>query len=517
MSDETINTIFGLDHPIHALGLPDPDGSPFPDPAISVLYRRFCASLKFCDESGTSITCDTDFLNLDMKHAPEYLPQVRLIAALFRPTESDLETIRERSGIEEAFTHGLGYSRKERVSLLAPRVFFREFRRFTQTDEYQAFVEGKPYPSVLVRIDTTISSSPGASWYTSQVIRRHSVDWAMIFEYGDCENEAGEAFPLIMGFAKISSLRRSAGTVYLSRGPRMGGLPDNYGMNLPAGGGEEEPILSTQDKEVLSLCFSTSDGVGPRREYEAGYGKLLLGFPDHVLDRVSRKLGLRKMTNKSVWKTSTPLRDFCGHVIRLCSASQFTPEELFKGYANVFPSTLEALVEADRLKEEGRKREEERRKQEEERKKGEAKTERGLKAVAWKAHLAALPPKGPGDFPSGFELGRLEVEDIAGLNHWLHEVRRSRNVSVVMRLVSPARTYCSGYAWLSYLSGLEESEKARKINHHSIFGLEEVAPGNPEEIIRRMEFSKETPVREAFDTYFAHREDEPEKGPEVIA
>jgi hypothetical protein len=156
----------------------------------------------------------------------------------------DLEGIRDRAGVSEAYAICVGMKRDEKLRELAPRICFREFRRFLQKDDYALFAGGKPHPSVLVRIDSSMSSAPGYSWHATHVARRFHADWAILLNYGDCEDSAGAAFPLVLGFARISNLRRSAGTVFLENRCARGGMPDYFGRYLPVGEGEEEPVLS---------------------------------------------------------------------------------------------------------------------------------------------------------------------------------------------------------------------------------------------------------------------------------
>ena len=463
--------------PAAELGLPDPASWPFSDVLLSKVYAYFCETLRYCDESRTSIVCDTDLFDFGWRLEPDRYPHLRLLAGLLRPTAKDLEGIRDRAGVNEAYAIHVGMRRDEKLRELAPRIFFREFRRFLQKADYALLTGGKPHPAVLVRIDSSMSSAPGYSWHATHVARRFHGDWAILLNYGDCEDSAGAAFPLVLGFARISNLRRSAGTVFLENRCARTGMPDYFGRYLPVGEEEEEPVLSPQDKEVLSLCFSYVS-----TENRPAYGEMLLGFPDEVIDRLSAELGLSDLENANLCVQKSRLRDFCGRVLARCKNRRVTPVELFGSQENIRTSVLEEMENADRLER-------------------ERKTQENLatakKAVAeWQAELKAVLPKGPGDYPEDFEIGRLEEKDVIAINKWFHDVQGIDNVSAEMRFVAP------GPMWGLALSGKDPEEASDWKFKHSLFGIDEHDPRQPSWKIRRIEFNRATTVRRAFEEFF---------------
>lgn len=468
--------------PVSELGLPDPASWPFSDVLLSKVYAYFCETLRYCDESKTSIVCDTDLFDFGWRLEPDRYPHLRLLAGLVRPTEKDLEVIRDRAGINEAYASCVGMRREEKLRELAPRIFFREFRRFLKKADYDQLTGGKPHPAVLVRIDSSGSPSPAGSWYATHIAKRFYGDWAILLKYGDCEDSAAAAFPLVLGFAKISNLRRSAGTVFLANEYARSGMPDNFGGYLPAGEGEEESILSPQDKEVLSLCFSFVES-----ERRAAYGEMLLGFPDEVIDRLSAELGLTNLENANLCVQKSRLREFCGRVLARCRERSISPVELFGSQEKIGHAALEELEEAA---EEAAKLARERKKEES--------LESTRKVVAeWHAELAAVQPKGPEDYPEDFEIGRLDEKDVIAINKWLREVRGVDNVSVEMRFVAP------GPMWGFALNGKNPKEESDWKFNRSLFGIDLHEPGERFRKIRRIEFNRGTTVRRAFEEFFA--------------
>jgi hypothetical protein len=464
--------------PVAELGLPDPASWPFSDVLLSKVYSYFCETLRYCDESRTSIVCDTDLFDFGWRLEPDRYPHLRLLAGLLRPTAKDLEGIMDRTGVNEAYAICVGMRHDEKLRELAPRIFFREFRRFLQKDDYALFTDGKPYPAVLVRIDSSLSSAPGYSWHATHVARRFHGDWAILLNYSDCEDSAAAAFPLVLGFARISSLRRSAGTVFLTNECARSGMPDYFGRYLPVGEGEEEPVLSPQDKEVLSLCFSYVS-----TERRPVYGELLLGFPDEVINRLSAELGLTEMENVNLYVQKSRLRDFCERVAARCKKRRVTPVKLFGSHENIGLAALEEMENADRLERE---------------RKSQETIAAGKKAVAeWQAELKAVSSKGPDDFPEDFVIGQMGEKDVIAINKWLHEVRRIDNVSAEMRFMP------RGPMWGLALNGKDEIEASDWKFRNSLFGFDLHEPGERFQKIRRIEFNRATTVRRAFEEFFA--------------
>jgi hypothetical protein len=464
--------------PVAELGLPNPSSWPFSDVMLSKVYAYFCETLRYCDESRTSIVCDTDLFDFRWRLEPDRYPHLGLLSGLLHPTAKDLESIRDRAGVSEAYAIHVGMKRDEKLRQLAPRIFYREFRRFLKNADYTLLTDGKPYPAVLVRIDSTVSSAPGYSWHKTLVARRFHSDWAILLNYGDCEDSAGAAFPLVLGFARISNLRRSAGTLFLANEYAHGGMPDLFGRYLPAGEGEEGPALSPQDKEVLSLCFSCVD-----METRPAYGEMLLALPDEVLDRLSAELGLSDMEDMNLNVEKSRLRDFCERVLCRCRDRRVTPIELFGSPDKVGPAALEEMEKADGLAWE--------------RKQEESRTSLDETFARWRAELEAVRPKGPKDYPEDFTVGQLEEKDIIAINKWLRDVRGIRNVSVEMRFVAP------GPMWGLALSGKTPKEASDWKLSRSLFGLDEHESGESLRKIRRVEFNRATPLRRAFEEFAA--------------
>jgi hypothetical protein len=116
--------------PVSELGLPDPRSWPFSDVMLSKVYAYFCETLRYCHESRTSILCDTELFDFSWRLESDRFPHLRLLAGLLHPTAKDLESIRVRAGVSEAYAIHVGMKRDEKLRQLAPRIFYREFRRF---------------------------------------------------------------------------------------------------------------------------------------------------------------------------------------------------------------------------------------------------------------------------------------------------------------------------------------------------------------------------------------------------
>lgn len=232
------------------LGLPDPADLPFSDLILSVVYSNFCASLRYCDETRTSIATDKGVFEFPCDLGPYYFPHARVLAGLLRPTATDLDEIRGKANLDEPFEDDPS------TEQLASLAFYRVFESFPGTPNYALLADGKPSPDVLVRIDAGAASSPGNSWVTTHVARRFNRDWAILLKYNDVWDTRGAEYPRVVGFARIDNLRRTAGTVFITAEIASGCMPDSFGEFPSCAAPDEEPLLSPQDREVLSLCFS---------------------------------------------------------------------------------------------------------------------------------------------------------------------------------------------------------------------------------------------------------------------
>ncbi len=211
-----------------ALGLPDPQKTPFSNFALAGLYRRFCSRMRWLDGRG-AIKTDGELLDDNSEAA------ITLVQALIHPSRSQLSTL---------------FNLCEDEKLEIPHV-----------EDYRLIVGSRRRGKDLIWLDAEMSdSSPGGCGGHQICVTRFKYNWAIVLFTYD-----GNDLPIILGFSKLNRLRRNVASVV--------GAEDMYINPSPD---EREQLWPGSGEDLILACWTRHD--------DCNYSGFFLQFADSELD-----------------------------------------------------------------------------------------------------------------------------------------------------------------------------------------------------------------------------------------
>jgi len=257
--------------PYEALKLPDPGSVSFEEPRLLQAYREFCSKLSYT-RYGNGIVSDGHYFQFDHEDIfpGKDIPKLCLLSALLHPDRRDLQDIKHKLGAVWRYGRDV-----LRIKELPPFSFtlgaaFRKFRRFSESLDYQTLNKNTVASEFIGQANSTILHSPGLTWYVEFSARCYNDDWAMILCDTDAEVHPTEAFPTIIGFARMDDLLRNLAAVFVDQ-------EDFYFCH--------GTIIWPGLGELPNICMLRG------AEGENSYGEFFIQLDDHELDYLRKKYG----------------------------------------------------------------------------------------------------------------------------------------------------------------------------------------------------------------------------------
>ncbi len=239
--------------PCALLGLPDPRAVVLEDPQLASVYAEFCDHLA-ADPHGRFVRADgCVFWNRWTGGCDDRLAALRLLAALYHPNPTQVEGVRRRLGEFVRYRNRRG----EFSGHVYDHEVLRCFEAFR--DAGQAAGHAADHATLtahtckgrtLGRLRDDHGAGPGFTFSADLHLSRYADRWAIILFFGDAENDPHEAFPCVLGFARMDQLERNAACLLdqedLFHSPTTfimhRGVSDLVALGWY--GGEEEPCVA---------------------------------------------------------------------------------------------------------------------------------------------------------------------------------------------------------------------------------------------------------------------------------